>query len=229
MSLTRAQFLFPAEVQPARAAIEPLPTIDGGWACVEADVPWKYKVWAEPETAEQIASSRAPEKHYKTMTLEDIAAMPVKDVVARDCHLWFWVPSPFLVIGAHIPIMNSWGFKPSSTGLFWVKLLKDLEAAQFQLMTLHDLMDMLVVNTGLGKTTRKNVEVCVLGRRGNPKRLANDVHEVVISPRRDHSRKPEEAYERIERYCPGPRLQLFGRQQRAGWTVWGNETEKFAG
>lgn len=213
---------------PPGPKLEPFPIVDGGWACVEADVPWKYENWTNPETDEEKRASRAAERHYDTMTLDQIAAMPVKDIVAPDAHLWFWVPSPFLVIGAHIPIMKSWGFRPSSSGLFWIKLLRGMEAAQYQLMTLDELMKLIVVNTGLGKTTRKNVEICILGRRGNPKRLENDVHEVIISPRRQHSRKPEEAYERIERYCPGPRLQIFGRQGRAGWTVWGNEAGKFA-
>lgn len=222
---SRAQYLFPPEVQPKPKLHQPLPTIEGGWACIESDVPSRFKQWTAPETDEQKRVSRAAERHYPTMTLEELAAMPVRDIVAKDAHLWFWITGPHLVMGNHIPIMESWGFRVSSTGLVWVKLRKGLEAAQFQLLTIPELMTMLALGTG--KTTRKNVEVCVLGRRGSPKRLAKDVHEVIISPRREHSRKPEEAYERIERYCPGPRLQLFGRQQRPGWTVWGNEAEKF--
>jgi N6-adenosine-specific RNA methylase IME4 len=214
---------------PPGPKIAPLPTIDGGWACIEADVPWKYEVWTDPETEEEQRASRTADRHYETMTLDQIAAMPVKDIAARDSLLWFWVTGPFLVIGAHIPIIESWGFHVSSTGFVWVKLLKGLEAAQYQLMTMAELMELLVVNTGTGHTTRKNVEVCVLCRRGSPTRLKRDVHEVIIAPRRQHSRKPEEAYERIERYCVGPRLQLFARQPREGWTVWGNETAKFSG
>ena len=66
------------------------------------------------------------------------------------------------------------------------------------------------------------------GSRGSPKRLAKDVHQVIAAPRQEHSRKPGEVHSRIERYCAGPRLELFARAPRMGWTVWGNETDKFA-
>src|SRR6516162_3814700 len=79
----------------------------------------------------------------------------------------------------------------------------------------------------LGLTTRKNCEFVVLGRRGKPKRLAADVLETIVAPIREHSPKPEEVYARIERFCAGPRLDLFGRCQRPGWTVYGDETLKF--
>jgi N6-adenosine-specific RNA methylase IME4 len=66
-----------------------------------------------------------------------------------------------------------------------------------------------------------------LGRRGRPERLAKDVFEIILAPRREHSRKPDEVYRRIERYCAGPRLELFARESRPGWTAWGNETTRF--
>lgn len=222
---SRAKYLFPIEDQPPMPALAPLPTIVGGWSCIEADVPWAYKAWSDPETEEQKRKSRAVEKHYPTMSLEQIAAMDVRHIAAPDCHLWFWTTGPFLMEAR--AIMESWGFRYSTTGFVWIKLLKNMGAAQFQLMSMEELMNMLIVNTGTGKTTRKNAEFCLLGRRGRPKRLANDIHEVIISPRREHSRKPDEAYERIARYCPGPRLQLFSRQDREGWSHWGNETGKF--
>lgn len=80
---------------------------------------------------------------------------------------------------------------------------------------------------GGGFTTRKNAEFCLIGKRGRSVRVAKDVHEIIIAPRREHSRKPEETYTRIERYCAGPYLELFARQQRAGWESWGNQVEKF--
>lgn len=82
-------------------------------------------------------------------------------------------------------------------------------------------------HVGLGLTTRKNAEFVLLGRRGNAKRLAKDVRELILSPRREHSRKPDEMYSRVERYCAGPYLELFARQPRPGWDSWGNETTKF--
>jgi N6-adenosine-specific RNA methylase IME4 len=79
----------------------------------------------------------------------------------------------------------------------------------------------------LGFTTRKNSESCWLGRRGNPKILSHAVREVIVSPAREHSRKPDEFYRRVEQFCPGPRLDLFGRQSRPGWVAYGAESTKF--
>jgi N6-adenosine-specific RNA methylase IME4 len=222
----RARYLFPAELQPPVRPFAPLPTTDGGWACVEADPAWNFRQWSDPETEEQKRISKAAERHYPTMSVEEIMALPVKDVVAKDAHLWLWITGPFLVAGTHVDVMRSWGFEPSATGFVWIKLQKRRDAYQHQLMTIEEMIHYL--HTGTGKTTRKNAEFCLLGRRGKPQRLAADVHEVIISARREHSRKPVESFERIERYCPGPRLQMFSRQPRAGWTTWGNETEKFA-
>ena len=83
------------------------------------------------------------------------------------------------------------------------------------------------LHTGLGHTTRKNAEFCLLARRGRPQRLTADVREVVLEPVREHSRKPTEVYRRIERFCPGPRIDLFARERRPGWTSWGDEIGRF--
>ena len=80
---------------------------------------------------------------------------------------------------------------------------------------------------GGGFTTRKNAEFVLIGKRGRSVRQDAGVHEVIIEPRRQHSRKPEGFYERVERYTTGPRLELFGRTERAGWTVRGDEVGKF--
>lgn len=201
-----------------------LPTTPGGFKVIEADPAWKFKNYSEPRTEEQIRKGRHVERHYQTMTLDDIKAMPVKKVAAKDCHLFLWTTGPFLMEAKSV--MEAWGFKFSTSGFVWIKLLKRLDGNQYQLLTVDDLLKMLATGTGL--TTRKNAEFCLLGRRGNPERLARDVHEVIVAPVREHSRKPDECYERIERYCPGPRLSLFSRQPREGWTVWGNEVDKFA-
>jgi N6-adenosine-specific RNA methylase IME4 len=82
---------------------------------------------------------------------------------------------------------------------------------------------------GAGYTTRKNVEISWLGRRGNPRRLSKSVRELIIAPRREHSRKPDEVYGRIEQFCAGPYVELFARQQRPGWLVWGDQVDRFNG
>jgi N6-adenosine-specific RNA methylase IME4 len=110
--------------------------------------------------------------------------------------------------------MRAWGFEPTAVAFVWVKLNPKASALFF---TERDLF------FGPGLTTRKNAEYVVLGRRGKPKRLAADVFEPIIAPRREHSRKPDQFYDWAERYCAGPRLDLFARQHREGWIVWGDE------
>lgn len=202
------------------AVLEPLPAIDGGFGLIMADVPWNYRSWVANENAE---SSRAAERHYRTMKLEEITAMPVKDVAAKDAHLFFWVTMPFLFKAP--AIMAAWGFKYSSSGFVWMKLKRSAGKAQMQLIALSELPKFLHI--GMGFTTRKNVEICLLGRRGNAKRISKGVQEAIITPVREHSRKPDEAYSRAMTYAAGPYLELFSREKREGWTTWGNETSKF--
>ena len=80
---------------------------------------------------------------------------------------------------------------------------------------------------GCGYWTRANSEVALLATRGKPKRLNADVRQAILEPRREHSRKPECQYERIERLVAGPYLELFARNTRPGWDSWGNEVGKF--
>lgn len=180
--------------------------------CVYADPAWRHR-------SNSVARpGRNAMRHYDCMSLDEIAALPVKDVVADDCALFLWITGPFLAIGAHLPIMRAWGFKPSGMGFTWVKLNKSAG----RLFFFADDVFM-----GGGHTTRKNAEFCLIGKRGRSVRVDAAVREVIIDPRREHSRKPEEAHARIERYCTGPYLELFGRQSRPGWTVLGNEAGKF--
>ena len=82
---------------------------------------------------------------------------------------------------------------------------------------------------GLGFWTRANAEVCLLATRGHPKRQAANVHQFIISPVREHSRKPDEAREKIVALMGDvPRVELFARQIPPGWDVWGNEVESSA-
>ena len=179
---------------------------------VLADPPWNFK----SNSVEN--PGRNARGHYDCMSLEEIAALPVERVVADDAVLFLWITGPFLTIGAHLPIMKAWGFEPSGMGFVWIKLNRE---ASERFIVRSDLF------WGSGFTTRKNAEFCLIGSRGKSVRKSASVHEVIIARRREHSRKPDESYQRIEEYADGPRLELFGRQQRRGWTVRGNETNKF--
>jgi N6-adenosine-specific RNA methylase IME4 len=184
--------------------LAPLPTVTGGRPVVIADPAWRFK------SNSRARPGRNPMRHYACMSLAEITALPVAEIVATDAVVLLWVPGPFLVIGAHIPIMHAWGFTPTASGFVWVKTNRD--GSIFQ---------------GTGFTTRKNAEFCVLGKRGRSVRRAANVSEIILSPRRQHSRKPDEFYERVERYAAGPRLEMFAREHREGFTAWGDQTTMF--
>lgn len=184
--------------------------IPGGYAVIEADPPWNYKVFSKKGEA------RSAEAHYSTMSLDDICSLPVAQLAAKDCHLFLWGTRACLPHA--LRVMNAWGFEFSSMAFVWIKLNRRAPLL---------FLDKRSFLMGMGHTTRANAEYVLLGRRGPPKRLRKDVRELVIAPVREHSRKPDEVYDRIEQYAAGPYLRLFARKQRAGWTSWGNETSKF--
>lgn len=120
-------------------------------------------------------------------------------------------------------MIEAWGFRYSAVAFTWVKLKRSHDPNQLRILPSaeHDL------HVGLGLTTRKNAEFCLLARRGNARRISKSVREIIMAPVREHSRKPDAAYERVRDYCAGPYLELFARTGRPGWTAWGNETDKF--
>jgi hypothetical protein len=94
----------------------PLPAIDGGWRCVLADPPWQFL------SNSKANPGRNAMRHYGCLSLDEIASLPLEEVVAKDALLWLWVPGPFLAVGAHVAVMRGWGFEPTAIGFVWVKL-----------------------------------------------------------------------------------------------------------
>lgn len=192
----------------------------GEFACITADPPWKFKA----RTALQSRnwdSARDVEKHYDCIETPILETLPVAQLAAKDCHLFLWATGPCLPQA--FTVMAAWGFRYSTVAFTWAKLRSAHNPMQLRTTATID----ADFHVGLGLTTRKNAEFVLLGRRGNPRRLAKNIRELIVSPRREHSRKPDEMYERVQRYCAGPYLELFARQERPGWTVFGNETTKF--
>ena len=190
------------------------------YAAIVADPPWHFRARTAIQS-QNPGSRRDAERHYQTMSLEHIKSLPVSGLAADDCHLFLWTTGPNLK--QSFEVMEAWGFRYSTLAFTWVKLKRSFDARQFRFTaTLES-----DLHVGLGLTTRKNCEWVLLGRRGNPKRIAKDVREVIMAPVREHSRKPDELFARVERYCVGPYLELFARQTRPGWTTWGLEKTKF--
>jgi N6-adenosine-specific RNA methylase IME4 len=173
------------------------------FSTVLADPAWKFVTYSER------GQGRSASRHYKVMTFEEIASLPVHDVAASDAWLFLWVPGPHLPFG--LQLIERWGFRYSGFGFVWAK--QNPSGVGWHM--------------GNGFTTRKNAELCLLGRRGKPRRNSKGVRELIVSPRRKHSQKPDEQYARIEHFCSGPYLELFARQRRPGWIAWGDELDKF--
>lgn len=188
----------------------------GQYRALVVDPPWHFRA----RTALQMSnwtSRRDAEKHYPVMGIDDIKALPVKDLAAKDAHLFLWATGPCL--RQAFDVIEAWGFRYSAIAFTWIKLKRSFDARQLRVLPTAE----SDLHVGLGLTTRKNAEFCLLGRRGNAHRNAKDVREIIMAPVREHSRKPDEAAARIERYCDGPYVELFARHRRPGWDSWGNE------
>jgi N6-adenosine-specific RNA methylase IME4 len=190
------------------------------FGAIVIDPPWKFKA----RSALKMANWKSPrhiERHYQTMTAEEIFALPIRDLAARDCHLFLCATGPCLKQA--FAALEAWGFRYSSMAFVWVKMRRSLDPGQVRILPSSD----SELHVGLGLTTRKNAEFVLLGRRGSPRRVARDVREIIMSPVREHSRKPDDLFMRVQKYCAGPYLELFARQSRDGWTTWGLERTKF--
>ena len=167
-----------------------------------ADPPWSYRVWSGKE------KSRTAENHYPTMSLKDIQALPVEKLAAKDCALFLWVTCPMLAEA--FSVLEAWGFTYKTVAFAWIKQNKKSPSLFW----------------GLGHWTRANAEFCLLATRGHPTRRSKKVHQVLLSPVEEHSKKPDVIRERIvELMGDLPRVELFARQTAPGWDAWGNEVE----
>lgn len=182
----------------------------GPFGCILADPPWGFRT----HSGTDVTPHRTEIDHYSTMTHADLLALPVAPVAARDCALFLWVVDSHLEMA--LELGRTWGFTYKTRAFSWLKMKADFSAPRI----------------GMGYWTRKESEFCLLFTRGRPPRLDKGVREVmfgdtVAAQRREHSRKPDEQYDRIERLVGGPYLELFARQQRIGWQAWGNQTDRF--
>jgi N6-adenosine-specific RNA methylase IME4 len=173
---------------------------------VLADPPWRFQ---------NRTGKMAPEHHrlnrYGTMSLEEICALPVNDVLADTAHLYLWVPNALLPDG--LTVMKEWGFTYKSN-LIWHKIRKDGGSD----------------GRGVGFYFRNVTEVLLFGVRGKSartlKRGRTQVN-LLATRKREHSRKPDEFYELIEACSSGPHLEMFARGSRENWTTWGNEATDY--
>jgi N6-adenosine-specific RNA methylase IME4 len=181
------------------------------YRCVLADPPWRFQNFTDDP-----GNRAAP---YETMTLDAIKALPVHELVDREAWLFLWTSGPFLDMSRDV--MRAWGFKFSTIAFTWAKLKKSFPDQHSDLIEPDDW------HRGLGKTTRKNTELVLLGKLGSPRINMGKADELIVAPVREHSRKPDEQYPRIEALVGGPRIELFARNPRPGWSRWGNQIDRY--
>lgn len=175
------------------------------FACVLADPPWQFVNRTGKMAPEHKRLSR-----YGTMDLPAIAALPVAQVSAATAHLYLWVPNALLPEG--LAVMKAWGFNYKSN-IVWHKLRKDGGSD----------------GRGVGFYFRNVTEMLLFGVRGKNARTLQPGRTQVNylgTRKREHSRKPDEMYDIVESCSPGPRIELFARGSRPGWTVWGNQADE---
>jgi N6-adenosine-specific RNA methylase IME4 len=191
------------------------------YGCVLIDPPSRFRSYTAIQS-QNPKSRRDNERHYKTMSFDEQAALPVAALGApTGCHFFICTSGPFLPQA--ITLIAAWNLKYSTRAFTWVKLKSSIDPAQLRLMPYAD----EDLHVGLGLTVRHQSEMVLLARRGGCRRYSKSVREVILAPVREHSRKPDELYRRIEQYCAGPYLELFARERRPGWDAWGDETDKF--
>lgn len=163
------------------------------YACILADPPWGETLIGK---FSKTRHGRPDDLPYRTLTLDEIKALPVAELAADSAHLWLWTTSRSLPDG--FDVMRSWGFKYLNT-VTWVK------------------------PSGFGAWWVNRTQVCLFGYRGKLEMSARYRPNVLFAPSRKHSQKPENSYQLIEEVSPGPYLELFARhRQNEKWTVAGD-------
>jgi N6-adenosine-specific RNA methylase IME4 len=190
------------ELPPPRSSFEGLE--DNAYGMAMLDPAWTFV------TRSAKGKGKSPEQHYDCMTLDEICAMPVKNLAHPDgMYGWLWATG-CMDEYAH-KVMDAWGVTYVTQGV-WIKMKKDMTGPAF----------------GTGYVLRNCHEPYYIFKVGKPKVTSRSVRSAILSPRRKHSQKPEEAYRDAELLSAGARrADLFSRQSRPGWESWGNERTKF--
>ena len=173
------------------------------YSVVYADPPWSYQ--------DKCRRGGGAENHYSCMSIDDICRLPVRSICEDDSVLFMWTTFPQLELA--FSVVSSWGFVYKTCAFTWVKTNKD---------------DSLFMR--MGRYTRANAEICLIGKRGNGlKRLSGSVRNTHLCKRLRHSEKPVLFRELIvELFGDVSRIELFARTKAEGWDVWGNEVGKFS-
>jgi N6-adenosine-specific RNA methylase IME4 len=188
-----------AETSPA--LLDDLIATGKRFPAIYADGPWHFQSWANGRwkgDGSVFTPAKAPE--YNTMSVQQIAIIPVHKVAADDCVLFMW--GIWVMLPEVLHVIDAWGFKYKTCAFNWTKA----DVSQVDMFR-----DSAETQLGLGYWVRQDSEFCLLATRGRPKRRSASVRQGIIERRREHSRKPDCVYDRIERLIDGPYLELLAR------------------
>jgi N6-adenosine-specific RNA methylase IME4 len=190
----------PSTLEERLAVLRP----EGGFGTVLADPPWRFQ-----NRTGKVAPEHRRLSRYDTMDWQEIAALPVADLMAAKSHCYLWVPNALIAEG--LQVLKSWGFT-YKTMIVWAKRRKDGGPD----------------GRGVGFYFRNVTEPVLFGVRGKLRTLPPGRSQVnmIESRKREHSRKPDELYSIIEACSPGPFLEMFARYPRVGWQAWGDEADE---
>ena len=180
-------------IPPVVTDLDELVATGAKFQTILADPPWQYS---------NTASRGAADKHYSTLSLEQICAEPIRSLAAKTAHLHLWTTNAFLE--SAFTVIRAWGFEYKSC-LIWAK-----------------------PTLGMGNYWRVSHEFLLFGVRGRLRFRRNDIRSWVSAPRTRHSRKPFRFRELIEQVSHGPYLEVYGREEQPNtdWTVYGNQVER---
>jgi N6-adenosine-specific RNA methylase IME4 len=174
------------------------------FSTVLADPPWRFQ-----NRTGKISPENKRLWRYPTMTVKEICDIPVWWTLHEKAHLYLWVPNCMITDG--LEVMRSWGFT-YKTQIIWYKVRKDGGPDR----------------RGVGFYFRNVTEILLFGVRGKNNRTlppGRSRENIIVSRKREHSRKPDEQYELIEKCSRGPYLEMFARTRRPGWESWGDQLE----
>lgn len=164
-----------------------------------ADPAWPFK--------DQLpGKGRGADKHYETMTIDEICAFDLPKL-HDDCWLFLWRPATHA--REALNVARCWGFRRPPSELIWRKVTNDGSR----------------IRIGMGRAFRNAHETCLVFRRGKPARLSLSLPSVFDAARLEHSRKPDRFYEIVDEFAPGPVVELFARRQWRNWTCLGHEMQ----
>jgi N6-adenosine-specific RNA methylase IME4 len=183
----------------------PFSTIPDQFGTILIDPPWRFA-----NRTGKMAPEHKRLRRYATLSVDEIAALPVGELALPQSHLYLWCPNALLAEGLHV--LAAWGFT-YKTNLVWYKTRKDGGPD----------------GRGVGFYFRNVTELLLFGVRGKlrTKPAGRRQVNILISRKQEHSWKPEEQYGLIESCSPGPYLELFARRKRPGWACWGDQAETY--